>query len=161
MYKYLTTLLLITMCLCVQTRADDGTFWKLGIGLDDKIGTTKLLSGGYQGYLIGIFDYQLEAGAFQDAGNSVGIVGFGGASVGISVKSTSGVYAKVFAGPSLITNTDDRLSSILEFNDDIELGIRDSRNVCLGLDFKHFSNAGLFPPNIGRDFLLLKVQIPF
>lgn len=152
---------LLIILLSVNCFADEGTFWKLGVGLDGNFGTAKLLSGGYQGPLAGIFDYQLEAGAFQDAYSSAGMIGFGGTSIGISVQSQTGVYAKVFAGPALLTNTDERLSSVFEFNDDLELGIRDSRGISIGLDVKHFSDAGLTSPNLGRDFLLLKVQIPF
>lgn len=138
-----------------------GTYWKFGLGIDSPSTSTKIIATGYQGPLWHVLDYQLEVGMFNDNNQSQGLIGFMGASVGVSVVTHSGFYSKLFAGPALITQTDSRLSSILEFNEDLELGLINDSGVSIGADLKHMSNAGLWPPNIGRDFLLLKVQIPF
>jgi hypothetical protein len=158
MKKILVLLILLSTTSYAE---DDGSYFKFGVGIDNSLGLTKMIAGGYQGNLIGFFDYQLETGAFLDNSQPQGLIGFGGASLGISAKTNSGFYAKVFTGPSLITQTDTRLSSILEFNDDIEFGLMDRRGVHIGANFKHMSNAGFWPPNIGRDFMLIKIQIPF
>ena len=155
--RYLLILLLALNCY-----ADDKDIYlKFNTGIDDKIGSARLLAVGYQAPFYKILDYQLEGGAFRDSHQVQSTIAYGSATLGFTVNAQSGTYAKIFAGPALVSSTDSRLSSIFEFNDDLELGIRDKRGLALGISFKHISNAGLVPPNTGRDFVGFKVQLPF
>lgn len=156
------TLILLLLLMPINSFSADLGFMKLGSGLDSNNWfSTKILSVGYQSHLIGLFDYQLETGMFNDLYQPQGLIGFVGASVGVHVDTSSGFYAKLFFGPSAVTQTDTRLSSIFEFNDDIEVGLKDARGVSVGINFKHLSNAGFVLPNLGRDFLILQLQLPF
>lgn len=162
MLKYLLPLLILLSPISAHALdAGYGTYFKYGLGLNGGTTDMKTFAFGYQSPLGLVFDYQLEGGMYVDNTEAQGLIGYINADVGLSVISKSGIYAKIFFGPALITQPDDRLSSILEFNHDLEAGFVDKRGVSLGVNYKHMSNAGLFPPNLGRDMLLLKLQIPW
>lgn len=74
------------------------------------------------------------------------------------VQTTGGMFSRIGFGPSFITHTDDRLSSIFEFNIQYALGFEQG-NWDIGVIGNHFSNAGIWPPNYGRDFLGLLIEV--
>ena len=151
-------LVFLSIFLSVSAFAEQHTYFKFGSGLDGAFGSSKLGAFGYQEEIFGPLHSQIEGGMFtRDGGYAL----FGAYSIGISVLTSGGIYAKVFTGPALLSGTDSRLSSLLEFNNDLELGLRDLSGVELGLVYKHMSNAGLWEPNPGRNWLMLKVSIPF
>lgn len=76
----------------------------------------------------------------------------------VRVQTISGIFTRVGIGPAILSRTDDRLSSQFEFNIQYAIGITQS-GWDVGLIGNHFSNAGLWPPNYGRDFLGLLVEI--
>lgn len=77
-----------------------------------------------------------------------------------TISSNSVLYAEVFSGPSLISNTDNRLSTVLQFKHDIGIGVLGKDKVGIGINYSHLSNAGIKLPNAGRDFILIKLTIP-
>ena len=86
------------------------------------------------------------------------IVGMCSLVLSARVQSASGVFVRLGAGPGVITRTDDRLSSPFEFNLQGALGFtQDGWDV--GLGYRHYSNAGLVPPNFGRDFWGALIEI--
>jgi hypothetical protein len=137
---------------------------KYGVGLNDgpfPDTQVKIIGIGSSRPLGPIFDMQHEAGLFADNRSGLGPTGYvSPAMIGLETKGP-GLYAHYFVGPSLITQTDQRLSSILEFENSFELGIRDYRGISLGANLTHFSNAGLWLPNMGRDFLGVRLNINF
>lgn len=156
---------LILLFLPFTAFAYHGVFTRIGLGLNNgennSIASNKLLSVGYQAPLFSYFDYQLEAGGWVDPiGGGRESSFFVDAAIGLSIIQPS-FYMKFFFGPAFITQTDIRLSTPYQFNEDIEIGIKDDRGVCMGLEFKHFSNAGISLPNAGRDFVVLKFQVPY
>ncbi len=74
------------------------------------------------------------------------------------VQTTGGMFTRVGLGPALITHVDDRLSSIGEVNIQYALGFAQN-GWDIGVIGNHFSNAGIVPPNFGRDFLGLLIEI--
>lgn len=78
----------------------------------------------------------------------------------VRVETVGGIFTRVGVGPAFITGTDERLSSIFEFNIQYAIGITQS-GWDVGLVGNHYSNAGIWPPNYGRDFLGLLVDIGF
>jgi hypothetical protein len=159
MNSLLCALALISACI---VNTNDHYFFKYGLGLNEGSfpdTTTKILSVGEVSPLSNIFDYQLEVGVFSDNNQTQGLIGFISPSLGLQTKG-SGLYVSYFLGPALLTSTDTRLGSVFEFNNDFEAGIRDDRGVSIGVDYKHFSNAGLTSNNIGRDFFTIKLSIP-
>jgi hypothetical protein len=53
------------------------------------------------------------------------------------------------------------LGGPFQFNHDFLLGVRGDNGALIGLDLKHMSSAGIEKPNVGRDFLLIHVELPF
>jgi len=131
-------------------------------GLDKMIFTehqfAKMISIGYKSK--GLFQYKLEGGGWgtNRAGEKAG--GFVGISAGMEVISEHS-YMSFFVGPAGITHPDVRLSGHFQFQTDFDLGLIDKSKWGLGINWKHFSNAGLRAGNRGRDFFSLTVRIPF
>lgn len=72
---------------------------------------------------------------------------------GYRVHMESGLYFEAFVGPGYVWKLDTQLSSKGEIFHDVNAGFLDKDGWGLGLGFKHISNAGIVPPNRGRDFL--------
>lgn len=68
------------------------------------------------------------------------------------------LYLTYKIGPSIISNTDALLGSNIQIAHEFGIGLRDIRGVRTGIVFKHFSNAGLVKPNLGRDFAGLRIE---
>lgn len=135
----------------------DSLALSFGPSLDGSIGEIKALQAGYEFYGSGgSFSLVLETGGWnwQDS-----FTFFGGANFGVHVVSPDGISMRVGVGPSLISQTDDRLSSLFEFHIQAKVGLQVS-NFSTGLQFDHFSNAGLWPPNLGRDLLSVYIGFP-
>jgi hypothetical protein len=158
MYKYV----LIILFLSLNALADGEKLMRLQLGMDNSpsLPDVKALSLGYSNSLTYIFDYKIEGGLFTDLTQSQGIIGFGGPSLGLSSKTKSGFYSKIYFGPAFITQTDTRLGGLFEFQTDIEIGLSDYRGIDIGISYKHISDAGITPLNLGRDFLGITLGIP-
>ncbi len=81
-----------------------------------------------------------------------------GAVLSARVQTAGGMFTRVGFGPAAISHPDDRLSSIFEFNIQYALGF-EQNGWDIGIIGNHFSNAGITPPNFGRDFLGLLIEI--
>lgn len=121
---------------------------------------TKFLNLGYREPLGHGFSWQGEAGGWTDsAGN--GRTGSGyGAFQGNFIAGDS-VFARLSAGPSLVTAPDSYLSGHFQFTEDLFLGLQGSNKNVVGVKYKHFSNAGLRQPNLGRDFMGIEASVSF
>lgn len=116
----------------------------------------KLVSLAYSGPISTIFDYQIEGGWFVDNNVNKKTL-FISPTVGFNTTSGS-LYLGIFFGPSLVSNTDSYLSTPYEFHTNFEVGFRDpKKGTDIGVGFKHMSNAGIVGPNLGRDFLYIKI----
>lgn len=74
----------------------------------------------------------------------------------VHIESTSGIFTRAGVGPALFGYTDDRLSSHFNFNISWTVGLTQNGWEA-GLEADHFSNAGLWPPNLGSDHLCLVI----
>lgn len=152
-------LLLIAICMASPSSwGDDGlVIGKFGLGLNQANPlTNKLVAIGYQNTLTRLLDYQLEGGYFSEL-TTARHFWFVGPSIGLALKN-DGHFIKTFVGPAFVNPTDAHLSTPIQFNTDIEIGLRDSRGVGMGMGYKHMSNAGIAGENLGRDFLYFKIQ---
>lgn len=136
-------------------------FFQFSFGTNSNDFSTRMFAVGYEMPLWGILSHQVLLGAYIDGSQSSGVVGFGSYEIGLDITTPSGIYTKFFIGPGLMTQTDTRISSIPEINTDMEVGLRDTKGSSIGFNYHHISNAGFFPPNLGRDFMGLKVQFSF
>lgn len=122
---------------------------------------TKIFILGVRDDLGSIFTQQLELGFISDP-STPGMTSpvFISHSIGLEAK-TETFFGYYLMGPALITSTDSKLSSVLQFSHDIGGGFKDKRGVALDLSYRHFSNAGLWPPNYGRNFIILRLTLPW
>ena len=80
-------------------------------------------------------------------------------SLGVKVELTKH-YFESMHGVGFISNADRLLGGNFQFFHDVGFGVKDLYGFSLGLGFKHASSAGIEKPNIGRNFLLIKVGYP-
>lgn len=65
-------------------------------------------------------------------------------------------------GISYVTSPDEYLGgSFPQFHGEVYVGIRDDAGCGFGVKYNHFSSAGIFTPNIGRDFAMLELNKRF
>ena len=127
-----------------------------GPSLDDnRIGEKKAIMAGYE-FQWSELSLNLESGAWNDP---KGETFFGGANVGLHLVNPDGLSMRVGVGPTGLSQTGDRTSSIFEFHIQVRAGL-DLDNFSTGFSFDHFSNAGLVPPNLGLDLLSLYIGFP-
>lgn len=157
---------LLILTLCLSLHAD--LAFKYGVGLfqsaKDSNSETKVFSLAYQDTLLGT-DFlikQYELGMWSDSRQDLGRLssGFFNMSFGVRVNAP-GTYAEGLWGIGVVTHTDAYLGGNFAFNHDLSTGFRSESGATLGINYKHISNAGLYNPNIGRDFLMIKMGIPF
>ncbi len=74
------------------------------------------------------------------------------------VETLSGLFVRVGAGPAYYFRTDDRVSSNWNASLQAVVGLT-QRGYDIGVGYFHYSNAGLKPPNLGRDFIGPVVEI--
>lgn len=143
------------------------TVAKYGIGVarsaDGGYSTTKHLSLSRQSVAYGMFVQQIELGFWTDSARWQGRSGsvYGDYSVGLETQTVSGIYAQTLVGPALISSPDAYLGGYFQINTEATLGIRGENGISIGLLYKHLSSAGIYKPNVGRDFLLFRVGVPF
>lgn len=149
------------------TFAGEGSYVRYGVGLKTKdsrsLGDVKSLNVGYQAPLSSfrLLDYRLEAGGWVDnVRNGRKSGGYAGALLGLEPQ-TNNFYANAFWGVIGITHPDKMLSTHYQFMQDLGFGLQDYRNVRVGINYKHISNAGIKLPNRGRDFIYVHIQIPW
>lgn len=121
---------------------------------------TKFLNVGNRGDLGLGLSYQLEAGGWVDiAGGGRSSSGYGAYQLG--VETDGALFARVMAGPALITTPDAYLGGHFQMTEDFYIGLRGHNNNTIGILYKHFSSGGLEQPNVGRDLAGVSVSIPF
>ncbi len=74
------------------------------------------------------------------------------------VETLSGLFIRVGVGPAWYFRIDDRVSSHLNANLQGVVGLT-SNGWAVGAGYWHYSNAGLVPPNLGRDYIGPVVEI--
>ena len=83
--------------------------------------------------------------------------GFASAAFGFKAVSDIALYGETYFGPAVITHPDAQLGSYFQFHFSVGGGIQ-TEYVIVGFSYDHFSNASILPgPNLGRDFIILKV----
>lgn len=163
MLKYILTF--IFLFIPIVADAEENTFYRYGVGVfrsrDYSKTAVKSFSVGRVDNFWGPLVYQYEGGYFGDSsGHGREGGGFGNASLG--VQANPGVFIlRSTWGIGGITTPDTMLGGPFQFNHDLVLGVKGENGAMIGLDLKHISSAGLEKPNLGRDFLLIHVELPF
>lgn len=148
-----------TYLLLLLSQLTGNVYFKFGPDSGMNFIKHKYFTAGYTSELNGLLDQQFEIGGWASGESGERNSLYGSYQTGVKTKGT--FYAQVFSGVALITAPDCRLSSVLQFKHDVGIGIKDERNVGIGLDYSHISNAGITLPNLGRDMLQVRVEFPF
>ncbi len=156
---------LLCASLLIMEEVDAGDLYLSGgVGIASSgassLAETKLLNIGVRNYLGYGLSRQIECGAWTDrAGN--GRLSSGYASVLVGVEADGPLTARVMFGPAFITTQDAYLGGHFQMQEQFYLGIRGKQDNTVGVAYKHFSSAGLYEPNVGRDFATAEISIPF
>lgn len=165
--RFLLPLLAAILILTYSTPApaEDYLLYGLGIANSAKYEQveTKVIGIGYRDQTILGLTQQVELGHFSDSTQLDGRLSswWAGYSLGIEVQSPTGLVLRLMIGPSLISTPDAYLGGYFQFNNDAFAGLRDESGKSIGVSYKHLSSAGLESPNVGRDFLLFQVAVPW
>lgn len=156
MVKYLMLLLLPTL-------AQADSYFKYGIGFDHEgfSPLTKSFSIGVVDNFASVIDQQWEVGVLTDSRYENYWTFDASYSLGITIDERP-VYARSFWGVALINRPDENyLTSLAQFKYDLEIGFSSRLGNKIGVCYQHLSNAGIWGNNWGRNYILLKMSIPY
>lgn len=159
-YRFL--FFLIIMLSLRSTLAEDVSF-KMGPGIvnGSPTGSVKIFSVRNEDHLFYAIHRAFEGGLWVDnISDNRKSAAFLKYSLGVKPGAEKGVYAKAFLGIAGISHRDSQLGGNFQFSEDIGLGIRDKTSF-VELGYTHFSSAGIYKPNKGRDFLSFSVGLRF
>jgi hypothetical protein len=120
--------------------------------------SNKYLSLGYVDNLNDFLKNQIEIGGWNT--NIPGQKSSLYSAYQLGYRTRSQLYLQFFTGVAAISNVDNRLSTNFEFKHDLGVGFKTLKDMGIGLDYSHVSNAGIKTPNLGRDFIQLRVEFP-
>ena len=159
--KRLFALVLLLTC----SVSEAGSFARYGLGIfnsaDYGRAENNYFSIGYQEDMIISIFKQYEVGFWSDSGgHGRANSGFGAVSLGVETLPGT-VVLRGSCGVAAITNTDAMLGGWFQFTQDLLVGVQDHNHNTIALNYKHFSSAGIYQPDVGRDFLTVQVEIPW
>lgn len=146
-------LIILLIFVCGATAKADDSFIGFGVGVFNSPIKVKTLYGGLQEDLYGPFKLKYTLGGWDKTI-------FVTPQLGYEVFS-GGIYASVCFGPALISRPDSFLGGHFQFVEDAHFGILDVQKNQIGVFYRHVSSAGIYNPNVGRDFMGLDIKFPF
>lgn len=155
-------LISLLMLLSTPALAAEGYFGKYMVSATGEASSQKGLSFGRQSEW-SIFETKTEGGFWVDNTGRQGAEGSTFLSYSVGIEPRWGaLYLNVFQGVAVLSNKDTVLGGHFQFVEDVGLGIRDQeKGTAVGVFYKHISSAGIYKPNVGRDFLGVQVMIPW
>lgn len=158
------TLTLILLLLLIPKASADEFSFSYGLGVGESaahsISETKVLEFSYRQTILDALYWNYEAGGWLDnAGNGRSSSAFLSAGPGFLV-DLKGFEIRNAYGVACITSPDAYLGGAFpQFHGELYAGFRDKTGNGIGFKYNHFSSAGIFSPNIGRDFGLLELSL--
>lgn len=133
------------------------TTLKYGFGVTQSA-DSQMVSLAYEKSIRHALHHQVEGGAWIDIHRNQGrsSSGFGNYSLGLKI-ARSGFWLESMHGIGFISHPDVYLGGRFQFFHDFGLGIQDGAGYKLGAIFKHVSSAGIHKPNIGRNFIAVRM----
>lgn len=104
------------------------------------------------------FFHKLELGGYIDSEAGRKHAMFTSYQLGLRVNTLTGFYAESSHGIGYISSTDILLGGRSQFFHDLGLGIVDDY-AHIGMYVKHISSAGIHKPNIGRNYIYIKLGL--
>ena len=156
--------ILLTFLLCPLVSFGQSTInFKYGVGIlqsaqksnsDSAFGSLS-----YQTPIKGSLYHQVESGLWTSRARDLGQKMSGFLSHNLGLKLNLGpCYIESMHGLGFITTPDSLLGGRFQFFHDVGFGAKDKVGSAFGVQIKHISSAGLEKPNIGRNFLLIKIS---
>lgn len=131
-------------------QAEDSISLRLGNGLGrGKI--SKFASISYDSYFNKSSFFRAESGFWNDSAPNQNSSTFYMLGIGGRFGDLSGWNLTLTMNAGFVTNGDSALTSGFQFMESGSLGYKN-----WGVEIRHFSNAGLKQPNLGREYLLFK-----
>lgn len=137
----------------------DETFLGYGLGAFNS-NDTKVLNLGYREDIWEGIYWQYKGGFWIDTSGGPGRSG--------SIYLSSGPGLMIDLNPieirngiglAMITNPDSYLGGPFpQFNEELYIGVRDKKGNGIGIQYEHISSAGIWQPNMGRDFLMIQLS---
>jgi hypothetical protein len=133
-----------------------------GVGVfhsaDHGLSEMKIFTLGVQETLWGPLKDRAVVGGWIDNVSGRSGSGLVSGQIGWEVNS-NGLVGSIFTGPAIITSPDNvLLGGYFEFMDDLHLGLQDRNGSYIGVMYRHISDAGLTPINIGRDMICVELR---
>ena len=154
-------LALILLFYSSQTHAQE-IFLSYGLGAFNSSASlpSPTINGGYRYELYNGFYWHLTGGYWKDNSTDPTRKSSAYFSTGPGLLvDLNPVEIRNSVGLAAITNPDGYLGgSFPEFNEEIYVGLRDRHGNGIGVKYDHISSAGIYQPNIGRDFIMLEVS---
>jgi hypothetical protein len=169
MYKRLFVLFMIGMVsglfisiMWLDAHADEA-FVGYGVGIfrgaDQFLGQTKYAELGYRDFLYEGLYWQNKLGFVGEGSADTTRKSGGWASSGLGLE-TNLLPIELRGGAALagITAPDSQLGGYFQFNEDISVGLRDTKGDGIALQYNHISCGSLCSPNLGRDAVILELS---
>ena len=152
--KFLLFLLLIS----ISAKADE-VFMGYGMGVFNST-DTKILNIGYRQDLYGGFYWSYKGGFWADTSGDPTKSSSLFASTGPGfLIDLNPVEIRNGIGLSAISNPDSMLGGAFpQFQEDLSVTLRDIHGNGIGVQYSHVSSAGIYNPNIGRDFVIIELS---
>ncbi len=158
MIKLFLAIFLVPIMLSAEVNSTIKIQYGLGFNeesiVNDKMRSINI---GYYARLRNSLSWNLNAGYLGDSRTDLK-TGYACAQFGSALHPFDWLFVENYFGPCYFHETKDLLSGHLQFATNIGIGWRDPKTGSeIGAHWKHFSNAGLSKPNIGRDLLMLSL----
>lgn len=134
--------------------------WGIGLGDSGQLEDgSKYLAIGLPSHLGRIWEQEPEAGMMFDKRSGDHSSQWLAYKIGLEPRYRMW-YTHYMIGPAYVTASDARLGSNFQITHEVGVGFKDERRVRLGIDYRHFSNAGIIRPNQGKDFIGFQMEVP-
>lgn len=165
--RYLGVIILALLSVTAKAETpEDETYARMGLGVFnsavDSRAEVKSVAVGYNKSLfMGLrtqYEFQGWLDDRRDLGRSSG--GMLSGSIGVDV-NPGYFFFSTYVGLGVKLPNDSLLGGPIQFVETFTFGVRDKKQNSFGLFYNHISSAGIFRPNVGRDFIGVKVGVPF
>ncbi len=158
-------LLLLLLLTSLAYAQDDQIVTDVGLGIVGTKGSTlsqdKFARVGLQEDVWYDLKQRFNVGGWDDTrGGNYSSAAFAGYQLGFEVTNDV-LQGSIWSGPSVISATDAMLGGPMQFNETLFFGIVDKQQSSIGVAYNHFSSAGIYTPNLGRDYLGLQLKFPW
>lgn len=116
---------------------------------------------GYSVPISGGFGVRPEVGGFLDSVGGHQSSWFVALPLEFRARTPEGVYASMSFGPGYLHAPDCVLGGHFQFRFELAAGVYPTHDVGVGVAWSHLSSGGIYPVNLGRDWFMVQLLLPF